>query len=710
VPIFHKGRRELPVNKLLIALTGWVAIPGMAAEQPGPAAPMTTETMVVTASRTPTAELTTVGNITQLSAEQIGLNNAIHPYELAVQVPGVWVGRGSGQEHLTAIRSPVLTGPGSCGAFLIMEDNIPTRPTGFCNVNQMFEVPTVLADRIEVIRGPANSLYGSNGLHGTVNTLLPEPGTNPGTTLSVETGSNHYWRGELLWDSGPAESAWNVGLVADSDGGYRDNSGYDQAKFFAKNRRELTGGVLTFNASGSWLDQDTAGFITGEDAYKKADRFRNENPDAYRDAWSVRTSVGWTPDAGEIWAPEYRFFLRYSDMDFLMHFLPGQPKEENDQISGGFNIITRRDIGEASNLALGFDGEIAQGTLEQFQEGPDTTFGMPRPEGQQYDYEVTSYLGAVFANITTPLNSRWELQAGLRAEYMYYDYDNKMISGNSKENADDCAGAPVGTGGCLYSRPKDRNDDFFNLAPNAGLLYRFNDETVGFVNAVHGFRVPQATELYRLEGTQKTADIDSVEIDSIETGLRHLGESLSLETVLFYMKKRNDILKDSSRVISDDGKTKHYGIETKINWRIINPVYLDLVGSFSKQKYDFNEPNAGGGESIKKGDEIDTSPQILASARLGYEYGYGIAELEWVYNDEYYLDAANTEEYEGHSLFNARITLEASETWSFALRVTNLTDEKYADRADLSSFGTGTFRYFPGHEREVYAQVTWRTE
>ena len=51
----------------------------------------------------------------------------------------------------------------------MLEDSIPIRPTGFCNVNQLFEVPTELAQSVEVLRGPANALYGSNGLHGTIN-------------------------------------------------------------------------------------------------------------------------------------------------------------------------------------------------------------------------------------------------------------------------------------------------------------------------------------------------------------------------------------------------------------------------------------------------------------------------------------------------------------------------------------------------------------
>ena len=74
------------------------------------------------------------GNIERLDAETIAAVRHQHIHELLTRVPSVWLSRGSGQEHLTAIRSPVLTGAGSCGAFLYLEDGIPIRPTGFCNV------------------------------------------------------------------------------------------------------------------------------------------------------------------------------------------------------------------------------------------------------------------------------------------------------------------------------------------------------------------------------------------------------------------------------------------------------------------------------------------------------------------------------------------------------------------------------------------------
>ena len=47
----------------------------------------------------------------------------------------------SGQEHLIAIRSPVLTGGAGQGSFLILENGVPTRSPAFGNVNSLIEPP-----------------------------------------------------------------------------------------------------------------------------------------------------------------------------------------------------------------------------------------------------------------------------------------------------------------------------------------------------------------------------------------------------------------------------------------------------------------------------------------------------------------------------------------------------------------------------------------
>ena len=70
-----------------------------------------------------------------------------------------------------------MTGAGSCGAFLFLENGVPIRPVGFCNVNEMLEINTEQADAIEVLRGTGTALYGSNAVHGTVNVVQDAPAT-----------------------------------------------------------------------------------------------------------------------------------------------------------------------------------------------------------------------------------------------------------------------------------------------------------------------------------------------------------------------------------------------------------------------------------------------------------------------------------------------------------------------------------------------------
>ena len=125
-----------------------------------------------------------------LNSDEIILIDAQHPKQIFGRIPGIWISRGSGQEHLTSIRSPVLTGPGACGSFLILEDGIPIRPSGFCNVNGLFETQSELASNLEVIRGPASSRHGSNAMHGVINIVSKD--VNDINTISSNIGPNNY--------------------------------------------------------------------------------------------------------------------------------------------------------------------------------------------------------------------------------------------------------------------------------------------------------------------------------------------------------------------------------------------------------------------------------------------------------------------------------------------------------------------------------------
>ena len=88
-----------------------------------------------------------------------------------------------------------------------------------------------------------------------------------------------------------------------------------------------------------------------------------------------------------------------------------------------------------------------------------------------------------------------------------------MIDGNTRPD-----GTPCGAGGCLYSRPADRTDQFDNVSPSMTLAWQPGPDHLLYVNASHGFRPPETTELYRLQRQQSIAELNSESLDSVELG------------------------------------------------------------------------------------------------------------------------------------------------------------------------------------------------
>jgi outer membrane receptor protein involved in Fe transport len=652
--------------------------------------------VVAVVSQRQALSYSTNSSLSALNAADIENEGLHHPNELFDRVPGAWVSSGSGQEHLTALRSPVVTGAGACGAYMVLEDQVPTRPAGFCNVNQLFEVNLLQARRVDVLRGPGTVTYGSNALHGAISVYTPGPADQRFQEIGLELGSYSYVRARA------ALSGSNVAMQVNytDAGSFRDDEQFRHA--LANLQFEHEAGEWTGRTSMAYamLDQDTAGFILGENSYKDEElRTQNLNPEAYRKAWAFRLSSRWEYVMNNSQAIELIPYIRSSSMGFLQHFLPGQPLEENAQDSAG--ILFSWSISD--ELSMGADLEWTKGSLLEYQQYPLETgsdfLQQTRPQGYHYDYEVQALSTAVWLQWQQDLSTQWQFTAGLRAEYLRYDYDNLMLDGNSRDDGTAC-----GFGGCLYTRPSDRSDSYTNLAPELGLMFRVNDSNSLYLRAARGFRAPQATELYRLQKGQSVADLQPETLDSIELGWNQNSESISSQLALFSMYKRNYIFRDADGYNVSNGRTSHLGVEASINWQIADSLQISGNVSWAEHEYDFNR-NLGGSELITSGNEIDTAPPWLGGLQISWQTNeYLNLEAEWIYQGAYYIDAANEHSYEGHQLVNLSAWVGFAETGhSLAIRLNNIFDSRYAARAD---YAFGNYRYFPGAGRTL--SVEWR--
>lgn len=620
-----------------------------------------------------------------------------HPGEVLARLPGTWVTRGSGQEHLSAIRSPLLAGAGGCGALLILEDGVPIRPPGFCNVNGLFEVNLLQADSVSVLRGPGGLGHASGGLHGVMDIRTRSPLFNPVNRVRLEGGSDDYRRLEmaLTTDAGPGQIGLDANLV--DAGSFRIDEGY-RHRFITLNHETPTDrGQWRTTLSLADLDQDTAGFIVGENSYRDADQRRaNLNPEAFRRGSAVRlhSRVEWIDAGGN----EHRLglFARRSRMSFLQHFLPGKPLERNGQVSVGLHLDQRR-AGEIVDWEWGLDAEVFNGFLFQFQENP--TVGSPflvatRPVGRHYDFDVDGQrLGGYLAG-DMALATNWRLRAGIHADWVRYDYETQQAPGNRADDGSEC-----GFGGCLYTRPADRSDRFFNIAPEL-TLSRSLDGGLAWLRLARGFRAPQATELYRLQSGQSVADLDAETLDAVELGLRQDGR-FGWEAVAYLQRKRDYIFRDAEGFNVSDGKSRHHGIEISARYAIQPQLVLAARGSWAVHQYRFER--SLGGEQIIRGKDIPSAPRRIYSTDLTWRPDQQwLAQLAWEVTGPYWLDAANTRRYSGHGLWHGYVEHHTAGGWQIGLRIRNLLDRRYAERAD---FAFGNYRYFPGPGRSVFLNV-----
>ncbi|MBB5212566.1 TonB-dependent receptor [Microbulbifer hydrolyticus] len=640
-----------------------------------------------------------------VDAAALQMANAVHPSQALAAVPGTLISRGNGQESLIAIRSPVLTGAGSCGAFAIAQDGVPVRGTGFCNVNQLFDTNFEQAGRIEVLRGPGTVLYGSDAQHGVINVLSADPVDGVETTALIEGGANQYQRVKLGYSRGDNQGGFRIGFSGARDGGYKDNSGFDQQKLQLRGDGQLADWSYQSLLSLANLNQETAGYVTGLDAYKDDARKReNPNPEAFRDSRSARVQVRMEKQLSRGGSLQITPYLRHTEMDFLMHFLPGTPLEENGQRGVGIQTAYRYPLAEDLNMISGIDLEYTDAWLKQTQDGGFSVF----PAGKHYDYQVNAALAAGFTQIEKTMRAATTLTLGGRIEHLRYDYDNRMIAGDTTATGEICVSGFTGAIGCRYTRPADRRDHYENFSINGSAIHTFSDRVTGTLRLAHGFRAPQASELYRLQNGQMQADLDSESVDSIEFSLRHSDERLLLGVTGFYMEKADVVFQSSDRLNLSDGESRHYGLEYDIDWTPADHWRLQLAGTIARHQYTNNVSAPGSEIIVSNGNDIDTAPRHLHTLNLTWQPREGSrASLQWQYTGSYYTDIENAHRYGGHALLHLRLQQALGPATTVGLRIENLANTDYAERADFSSLGGGD-RYFIGEPRSVYADIRFR--
>lgn len=147
--------------------------------------------VVVSASRIPRPSERVGSSITVVSADEIERRGAIGVPELLEAVPGAHVARNGGVGHTAAL---YLRGANPEQVVVLLNGIRVNDPLGFGRGADLAGLDAGNIERIEILRGPQSSLYGSDAMAGVVNIVTKRGAGAPRYTASAEAGSYGTFR------------------------------------------------------------------------------------------------------------------------------------------------------------------------------------------------------------------------------------------------------------------------------------------------------------------------------------------------------------------------------------------------------------------------------------------------------------------------------------------------------------------------------------
>ena len=497
--------------------------------------------VIVTAQRREESLSTVPISVTALSAATLEDLHIQSFSDLATIVPGLVMPQaGSGNQSATnvALRGVISGDHASTTGIYIDETPIMVRQilaAGFSGSPQpdIFDL-----DRVEVLRGPQGTLFGSSAMGGVIRFITPQPNLNVASgTAKVEFGYTD--RGDPSYAVGlaygapviPGEVGFRVSGWFHSDGGFIDVEDPFTGQILNRNANSASSYVLRpaftiVPTDGLTVtpavfiqrhhsDEPSEYWVTDLPEFEKASyvsAFGAHVPQPVEDNLTV-TSLAIKYDFGKVAFQSDTSYMdrEYHDYDDYSNILPAffglQPvtpslasfysydknivwtkawqqefrlssKEDDSRVSWQGGLYLRHAVDGVSQYI-----SPDLGPLTLLQSPPQTSldyFGVPDYVSNDQTFDSFTYFStvtdqrALFGEITLRILSRLKANVGVRAERSA-NLDQKQIF----------AGPLDGT---IYSSSLAPDEIDHPVTPRAGLTYQYTDNDMVYFTAAKGYR------------------------------------------------------------------------------------------------------------------------------------------------------------------------------------------------------------------------------
>ncbi len=657
------------------------------------------QSVVVTASRDRQERKEIPATINTLSSQAIGETNATQFAQLMNKVPGVVMQDLNNEQHAMSIRQPMTKRP----YFLYLEDGLPIAPVGNFNHNQLIEVNMLGIRAIEVAKGPASSIYGSNAVGGAINFITLSPTLLPTAKIGFQANNYGYQRLEFFAGNylTPKLGLSVGGYMAKQRDGWQTYSDFDKLSlsfktvYMANEKNMLTAYLTT-----SGLRTETGGSIDSVGFYSR--NYLSNNTFCYRDVDATRGRLTWNhywnssskTDVSAYYGQNTIGQLpRYRIKNINMYAAKGEENADSYRNLGvviqhaqSFGFLQSKLVaGIAANTAPGSYRsnylDITRDTLTGYYAGY-----IAHPDSFLADYQTTlTNMGSYVQYEFNPVK-RLKVVLGIRYDRLEYKYDNHLTTQ-------------------AYSGVPDTTIVNFAFSPRAGFTYSFGNSSGVYANYSRGFAPPQASDLFF---GKKVPELKPAYFNNYEAGgwTALLKEKLYLDVCFYRLEGTNEIvsfrLPDNSTENRNSGRTLHQGIEYSLAYKPVEDVLFRIGGTNAVHQYiEYDvQQNANGEVTSYSGNFMPEAPSFIANAELTLKPRFikGFrTSLEWQGIGPWYKNDANTFQYDdktfllkGVSLLHLRAGYQFRNMEVYC-NVLNLTDELYASAVTRGSNNRDTF-------------------
>jgi iron complex outermembrane recepter protein len=698
------GRRAAPWAS--IAVIGFQTLPAAVHAQAAPQGQDSLGEIVVTAQRRAESLSDVPISVSAVDRAQLDAIGARDVEDVTRTMPGIIVRNGFEGITTIAIRGIASTVGSATTGIYIDDTPIQVRALG-AGGTASSAFPLIFdLDRVEVLRGPQGTLFGSGSEGGTIRFITPTPSLD---TISAYTRSELAYteHGDPSYEFGAAVGApivdnvagFRASVYAREDGGWVDREPYPGDEITSRNTNAVTSVVS--NVALALKVQDGLTITPAVYFQREHDQDVAQYWPQLSDPSNSRYISGQLlpqPTTDQVVLPSLKLEwdlgvgTLYSNSSYLNHIrdvtgdysfidtevltggqlLPRVPSPtafENPQqaytqeirlqslegdspLSWLVGAFYQRSTQKASQLV--YSPELGQVTQALYQGSVQETFGVPLYQGNLAYSGVdtsTDTQTALFGSATWHFSRALSLDLGVRvarAEFSFTNVQNGPFNG----------GATGGSGGASETP----------VSPKIGLNYKPTGDLLVYASAAKGFRpggentpVSASTCAHDLKALGLTAAPSTFQSDSTwsyELGVKDKSPDnrFLVDASVFYVNWKNiqsavPLLTCGFQYIGNLGDATSKGFDLQTSVAVMDGLVMRLGLGYTDAEYSKSLYVAPGTPLVTEGDKLDSPPWHVSLAAdyslLVIKETKGYLHLQYDYDSAYNLQSAADATYDG---------------------------------------------------------------